>query len=78
MFYRYTWQSLPLYVAGFTGFYRYTWQSLPLYVAEFTVIRGRVSPPKMYEGDIYETLMRNIRESHEMFGFASPAFRRVG
>ncbi len=33
-----------------------------------TVIRCRVSPGKIHEGDTYETLMRIIRESHETFG----------
>ena len=46
MFYRYTLQDLPLYVAEIFKFYRYTLQDLPLYVAGFTVIRCRISQGK--------------------------------
>jgi len=75
MSYRYTLQGLPLYVAGFSRFYRYTLQGLPLYVAGITVIRCRVSPEKIHEGDTYETLMRIIRESHETFRLRRPRFK---
>jgi len=68
--------GITLYVAGFSRFYRYTLQGLPLYVAGITVIRCRVSPEKIHEGDTYETLMRIIRESHETFRLRRPALRR--
>ena len=64
MFYRYTLQDLPLYVAGIFNFYRYTLQDLPLYVAGFLRENSL--------GRVYEILMRIIRESHETLASPPP------